>query len=62
MNKIIRGIGCFVLSCLAFAIPICFTLLVTYEGGLSWVSIILALLMFAEFSLLYANLYFYGEE
>lgn len=31
MNKLIRGIGCFVLTCLIFACPVCLTLLFTFE-------------------------------
>jgi hypothetical protein len=27
MNKLIRGIGCFVLTCILFACPVCLTLL-----------------------------------
>jgi hypothetical protein len=27
MNKLIRGIGCFIITCIIFACPICLTLL-----------------------------------
>lgn len=64
MNKLIRGIGCFVLTCIAFACPICLTLLLAFGKAAEYgfISTILAFLTFAEFVLLTAWLYFEYDE
>lgn len=60
MNKLIRGIGSIVLTCVMFACPICLTLLFAFgkaaEYGLF--TTILLFSTFAEFVLLTAWLYF----
>ena len=54
MNKLIRGIGSIVLTCLAFACPICLTLLFAFgkaaEYGL--ITTILVLSTLFEFALM----------
>jgi hypothetical protein len=64
MNKLIRGVGCFVLTCVIFACPICLTLLCALGKTAEYVllSTILALLTFAEFVLLVAWLYYEYDE
>lgn len=51
MNKLIRGIGCIVLTCVAFACPICLTLLLAFGKAAEYgfISTILAFLTLVEF-------------
>ena len=64
MNKLIRGIGCFVLTCIIFACPICLTLLFALgkasEYGLF--TTILVLSTFFEFALMATWLFTEYEE
>ena len=46
MNKLIRGIGCFVLTCVAFACPICLTLLFAF-GKVAEYGFITTILLFS---------------
>lgn len=51
MNKLIRGIGCFVLTCIIFACPICLTLLFALGKASEYAlfTTILTFLTLAEF-------------
>lgn len=64
MNKLIRGIGCIVLTCVIFACPICLTLLFAFgkaaEYGLF--TTILAFSTLAEFALMATWLFWEYEE
>lgn len=64
MNKLIRGVGSIILTCLAFACPICLTLLFALgkaaEYGL--ITTILVLSTFFEFALMATWLFTEYEE
>ena len=64
MNKLIRGIGCFVLTCIIFACPVCLTLLFalgkTQDYG--FFTMVLILLVGFEFIYLIFWLFFDKDE
>ena len=64
MNKLIRGIGSIVLTCIAFACPICLTLLFAFgkaaEYGL--ITTILVVSTYFEFILMATSLFCKYEE
>ena len=65
MNKLIRGIGCFVLTCIIFACPICLTLLFAFEKAAEYglFTTILAFLTILEFIYVAIQLFFeYDKE
>lgn len=65
MNKLIRGIGSIVLTCIAFACPICLTLLFALgkAGEYGLITTILLFSTFIEFVLLATWLYWeYNED
>ncbi len=64
MNKLIRGIGCFVLTCIAFACPICLTLLFALgkAGEYGLFTIILGFSTFIEFVCLATWLFWEYDE
>lgn len=64
MNKLIRGIGCFVLTCVAFACPICLTLLFAFGKAAEYgfITTILLFSTFIEFVLLATWLYWEYDE
>ncbi len=64
MNKLIRVIGCIVLTCVIFACPICLTLLFAFGKAAEYVLItaILVLSTFFEFALMTTWLFIEYEE
>ena len=64
MNKLIRGIGCFVLTCVIFACPICLTLLFALGKAVdhSFLTMILGFSTFIEFVLMATWLFFEYDE
>ena len=64
MNKLIRGIGCFVLTCIIFACPICVTLLFALEKAAEYglLTTILGFLTLLEFIYVVTWLYFEYDE
>ena len=60
MNKLIRGIGCFVLTCIIFACPVCLTLLFALgkAGEYGFFTLILICLVGLEFITLAVQLFF----
>jgi len=60
MNKLIRGIGCFVLTCIIFACPICLTLLFAFGKSQEYgfFTILLICLVGVEFIMLAVRLFF----
>ena len=64
MNKLIRGIGSVVLTCVIFACPICLTLLFAFGKAAEYgfITTILAVSTFFEFVLMATWLFFNYEE
>lgn len=64
MNKLIRGIGCFVLTCIIFACPICLTLLFALgvAADYAFFTLILIVLVILEFASLGFKLFFEYED
>jgi phosphoglycerol transferase MdoB-like AlkP superfamily enzyme len=60
MNKLIRGIGCFIITCIIFACPICLTLLFALGNAQKYglFTTILILLTGFEFILMMFHLFF----
>ena len=59
MNKLIRGIGCFVLTCIIFAFPVCLTLLFALGKSQEYIffTLILICLVGIEFITLAVQLF-----
>lgn len=59
MNKLIRGIGCFVLTCIILACPICLTLIIAFGKGWDWVFLTFLLIMavLCEFAYIAVSMY-----
>lgn len=61
MNKLMKGIGAFILACIAFAFPV----LTPISFMLGWrqgVSVLLCIVAGFELMCLFTYLYFYGED
>ena len=61
MNKLMKGIGAFILACIAIAAPI-LTPISIMLGWHRFLSCLLCLVTFCELMYVFAELYFYGED
>ncbi len=61
LNKIVRAIGSFILTCILFACPICLALLI-YTKHLPLLGLVLLLISIAEFFFVLFSIYFHSEE
>lgn len=62
LNKIVRAIGSFVLTCILFACPICLALLIYIKHARIILGFVLIIISITEFFYVLFSIYFHSEE
>lgn len=61
LNKVVRAIGSFIVTCIVFACPIA-TAFILQTKRMNFLGIVLLLISFAEFFCVLFTIYFHSEE
>lgn len=62
LNKVVRAIGSFILTCIAFACPIGLALLIYTKHARIILGFVLIIISIAEFFYVLFSIYFHSEE